>query len=528
MGFWSWLFGEKRAALDTSSAETAGEESGSAAALLSAIVGTGEINSNTAMEVPAFSAAVNFISDTVAGLPVKLYRESREENKTDELTDDPRLALLNEATGDLMGAFESRKAQVTDMLLHGAGYVYVNREGLDVKSLHYVRHCDVAVHKNYDPIFKDAKLLINGGRYDPWQFVILARNSTDGVTGRSMVEQHKTLLSTMYNSMKYENTVSRTGGNKKGFLQSERQLSKAALAETRRAWEEIYANNGNNMMLLNNGLKYVPSASSAVEMQLNQNKLTNSAQIDLSFLLSPEVISGRATPQQFTMAITTAVLPVVRLYQEAINRTLLLESEKRQMYFALDTTELLKADVLTRYQAYAVGLQNNFLQLDEVRYKEDLPATGFNYIKLGLQDVLLDPATGRIYTPNTNQMVEMGGDISNSPENGLISSDEDGIIEVRKKLNWVKGAKGYFAGSVSNGLGGRARMTKEEYDIVCSEIITTKPMLHDGDYYYHFYGNHFYTFSVVEPGTYKFDMKISIAKGSGKINSLRSVIDGED
>ena len=31
-----------------------------------------------------------------------------------------------------------------------------------------------------------------------------------------------------------------------------------------------------------------------------------------------------------------------------------------------------------------------------------------NYIKLGLNDVLLDPKTGRIYTPNTNAMVDMG------------------------------------------------------------------------------------------------------------------------
>ena len=34
--------------------------------------------------------------------------------------------------------------------------------------------------------------------------------------------------------------------------------------------------------------------------------------------------------------------------------------------------------------------------------KENLPALEMPFIKLGLQDVLYDPKTGNIYTPNTN------------------------------------------------------------------------------------------------------------------------------
>ena len=48
------------------------------------------------------------------------------------------------------------------------------------------------------------------------------------------------------------------------------------------------------------------------------------------------------------------------------------------------------------------------MQLDEVRALEDLPPLGFNYIKLGLNDVLLDTKSGKVYTPNTNAMVDLG------------------------------------------------------------------------------------------------------------------------
>ena len=40
------------------------------------------------------------------------------------------------------------------------------------------------------------------------------------------------------------------------------------------------------------------------------------------------------------------------------------------------------------------------LDYNEVRNKENLPAFGLDFVKLGLQDVLLYPENGDIYTPN--------------------------------------------------------------------------------------------------------------------------------
>ena len=53
-------------------------------------------------------------------------------------------------------------------------------------------------------------------------------------------------------------------------------------------------------------------------------------------------------------------MPVIRAFETALNQGLLLESERHRHYFAFDTTELLKGDILKRYQAYQIGLANNF------------------------------------------------------------------------------------------------------------------------------------------------------------------------
>ena len=56
-----------------------------------------------------------------------------------------------------------------------------------------------------------------------------------------------------------------------------------------------------------------------------------------------------------------------------------------------------------------MGLRNNFLQVDEVREKEDYEPLGINWIRLGLDSVLYDPKTNMIYTPNTNEMQQLEG-----------------------------------------------------------------------------------------------------------------------
>ena len=86
------------------------------------------------------------------------------------------------------------------------------------------------------------------------------------------------------------------------------------------------------------------------------------------------------------------------------------------------TTELLRGDMATRFAAYKTAIESNIMQIDEVRYKEDLPPIGFNYIKLGLQDVLLDPKTGTIYTPNTNQTAEIG-ELTSKQVGGIMSEE---------------------------------------------------------------------------------------------------------
>jgi hypothetical protein len=67
----------------------------------------------------------------------------------------------------------------------------------------------------------------------------------------------------------------------------------------------------------------------------------------------------------------------------------------------------LKADIESRYKAYEIASKNGLMQTDEIRYLENLPPLGLDFVKLGLQDVLYNPKTKEIYTPNTDKSTNM-------------------------------------------------------------------------------------------------------------------------
>lgn len=405
-------------------------------------ISTTTVTFEQALQLPPIAASIDFISSICARVPIKLYRETEAEvgTKTEEVTGDVRTELLNGATGDSLNAYQMKKAWVTDYFAHGQGYIYIDKSLFSWRSLRYVEQPNIAINISPDPIFKDADIFIADKKYYYWDFLRLCRDTVNGFTGKSILETNGELIALMYETMKFEKNLMDTGGNKKGFLKSAIKLTEKAMQDIKQAWRDLYSKRSNSVMILNNGLDYKETSATSTEMQLNENKLTNNDALTMIFLLSAKALQG-ASDDDIVSAVKTAVIPIIEQMEQAFNEGLLYEDEKSTMYWACDTSALERGDILKRFQAYKLAIEGNFMQADEIRYKEDMPALGLNWIRLGLDDVLYDPKTQLIYTPNTNAYVKMGEAVKNLPD------DEQRM--------WLKGEHGYFAGSTPGGGGGR-------------------------------------------------------------------------
>lgn len=388
-----------------------GREVDASDSLLRALISGTDVDKTILLQIPAVRGCLEKIAGTVCRLPIKLYRKV--DGKVEEITEDARLRLLNKETGDTLNADEFWRAMLEDYYLGRGAYAYIKKNARgEYEGLHYVEEEKVSVLKNYDPILKSYSIMVMGKRYHPFEFLKLHRRTKDGAEGIPLWQDNPLIFSVAYNSFVFEEKLVKKGGNKRGFIEAEDRLDKGAIESIKRAWNNLYSNNTDNVVVLNKGAKFKESSNTSVEMQLNENKESNAKDICGMFGFSSRILYGEATEEDRKEYIN-AVMSLLNVIETALDKDLLTEKEKESFYFAFDTKELTRGSLKERYEAYALGLTNNFLQIDEVRAKEDMEPLGFKWVRIGLNDVLLDVEKGIIYTPNMNAVADL-----NNPKGG--------------------------------------------------------------------------------------------------------------
>ena len=200
------------------------------------------------------------------------------------------------------------------------------------------------------------------------------------------------------------------------------------MQELKSAWRRLYANNTENVVVLNKGLDFKEASNTSVEMQLNENIDSLNKEIDKIFHISDD----------FNDTFKFAIYPIVKAFETALNRDLLLEKEKGKKFFEFDVKEIIKADIKSRYEVYRMSKECQMTTINERRRMENMnDIEGGDVIDLGLGAVLYDVNTHQYYTPNTNTTTANGepapADVKELEEesiidemNGTEQRDEEG------------------------------------------------------------------------------------------------------
>ena len=399
MGFMNWLAtGEWETRDETPSASTELSPPVSDV-LLKALINGETITREKALTLPAVSGAVDFICNCVASMPVKLYKYKQ--GKVEEVDSDPRVKMLNGDTGDTLDGFQMKKAMVEDYLLGKGGYCYIERKRNEVVALRYVEERYITILKNFKPIYKDYVILVEGEEHERYDFIKLLRNTKDGASGVGLTVEVSKALETAYNTLLYQLGLVKTGGNKKGFLKSQKRLGTDEIDALKTAWRNLYGNNEENVVILNNGLDFQEASNSSVEMQLNESKKTLMDEVNDIFHISND----------FDMTFKLAIYPIVKAFETALNRDLLLEKEKKNHFFEFDVKEIIRASLKERYEAYKLAKETGFMTLNEIRRAENMDyIDGMDVVNVGLGAVLYDTESHKYYTPNTDTQTSLEED----------------------------------------------------------------------------------------------------------------------
>ena len=151
--------------------------------LLKAMLRGEKIDKDKALSLPAVSSAVDRITNTIAMIPIKLYKETIDKNtgkkKVEEVKNDPRINLLNIDTGDTLDAFQMKKAWIQDYWLDKGCYIFIDRTKNKVNSLRYVDARNILQHFDLEFNFSDSQLhdvttilfCSKNSSGTPWRFI---------------------------------------------------------------------------------------------------------------------------------------------------------------------------------------------------------------------------------------------------------------------------------------------------------------------------------------------------------------------
>ncbi len=404
--------------------------------LLSAVMDEGLVTEDMAMKIPAVASAVNLITDLCASIQYKLYK--RNNDGRIEETGDSRTAMFNSDTGDLMTGFAMKKAFIRDYLLNGNGYIYIDRQGNRVKGLKFVHSSHVGAQMGSDVIYKDVIYYVQERTYEARDFIRIVRSSEDGVHGRGLCKENALVARIVAAMLKMLSVSLSSGGMKKGFIETDGVIRKDIFDKLKKDFRTLYEDVQTRILLLNKGLKFQPAADSAVELQLAELYDTISADVGEILGVPENIKNNTANEDEFRGWIKTCIMPVANEIVAGLNDSMLLEREKRDgLFWRADASELENGDLKHQLEAYKIGVESNIIQIDEARNNIGLPPLDFNWLRLDLASVFIDPIKKVIYTPNTNATYDIteGKLISTSGVTSLVDTDEKGEKETNGLFN---------------------------------------------------------------------------------------------
>lgn len=327
--------------------------------------------------LPGVTRCTAIIADTLAGLPWQVLRGDYEQQGTPDWITDPQALrldgrIVSASLDDVrLSAVEFWTQWITAALWLGDGFVYVpvrDASGQPVPPLWQLHPSMVEV--------RDGAYFV-GGEMLPTGSVIHLRGEPPywqgrghGVLTRHAAELGLALELNTYNSGMYRSGVPA------GFLKSSQPHMTEPEAQVLQAsWMKAHGGSARNIAVLNATTDFTPIQVSPVDAAMDTAKTWTLRDLALAFGVAPYMLGVPGDSSTYANVESRMIelrmfthLPWVRRIESA------LDSEfPRGTSLKIKTAGLERADTMSRYQAYAIGITNGWLTVDEVRALEDLP-----------------------------------------------------------------------------------------------------------------------------------------------------------
>lgn len=332
------------------------------------------VTPDTAMRTAAVWACVNVRSEDTGKCDLYLYRRVGA-NGREVVLDHPVTKLLAQPNGR-MTPFHFRQMLQAQVDLRGNAYAYkeVDQAGATV-ALWPLDPSKVKVWKTADgkELFYECELIDGTRAKVPPEFILhLVGLTLDGCVGVSPITYHRETIGSAIAAGKYGGAFFGNNAQPLGALQLDSVLSPEARNALRASWKDRHLGK-RELAILDGGMKWVATGMSNEDAQyLDLLKFSNS-QIWRLYRMPPHKVQDleKATftniEHQSLDYVNDCLSAVLKRWTETLARDLLTEEERKTLYFEFDTEDLLRGDLKSRFEAFAIGMNWGILNANECR-----------------------------------------------------------------------------------------------------------------------------------------------------------------
>lgn len=326
--------------------------------------------------------AVSLLSSSLASLPLQVYRRLPNGGKEPD-RDHPLYRLLHEAPNERQTSVEWREMMGGHLELRGNAFSWIetDRKG-QVKALWPLTPTRMQVL-----IAPDERLVYeytprSGARihYREEEILHLRGLSSDGIIGLSPVAVAREALGISAAAEEHAASFYGNGTVVGGVLEHPARLTTEAFSRIEDSWKKRHGGSGNawKPAILEEGMKWHQLGMSSKDAQFLETRKYQVEEVariwgvPLHKLQSMDRSTFSNIEHQAIEFVVDAIRPRCVRMEQRMDLTLLLERERTTHFISFKIDGLLRGDLKTRYEAYAIARNWGWLCADDVRDLENM------------------------------------------------------------------------------------------------------------------------------------------------------------
>ena len=348
-----------------------------------------QVTPSSARRATAVWCAVKILSESVSSLPVFVYKRRPDGKGKDKLTTNPIHRLIHDQPNPYQTSLEWREMLQGHLCLRGNAYseIYFDGRG-GIKALmplhpDRMRVYDISKERIGDqPLVYEYQPANGPNRFLFMDEIIHLKGlSDDGLVGLSPISECREALGLTIVTEEYASRFFGNYANPGGVLTHPKSLSPEAKKRLKETWDQKHTGieNAHKVAVLEDGLTWTAMSINPHDSQLLDSRKFQITEIARLFRIPPHMMADldRATfsniEQQSIEFVVHTLRPWLVRWEQRLAMSLLTAKERADgLFIEFNVDGLLRGDIKSRYDAYAVGRNWGWLSPNDVRALENL------------------------------------------------------------------------------------------------------------------------------------------------------------